>query len=173
MLTKPSIESLLPKVDSRYTLAILVAKRARQIVMGGKVLVACDSPNTVTQACEELAGDRLAFVRGDLPIVHNRDQFAYGVFVGLRPDVIAAREQQQDPDARSIDLVDDLGDDLLDPIAPEPVDDVETLVEAVVEASELIDIVEEAGEAPLDAPDASDASEADAAPEAASEEDLA
>jgi DNA-directed RNA polymerase subunit omega len=151
MLTKPSIESLLPKVDSRYTLAILVAKRARQIVMGGKVLVACDSPNTVTQACEELAGDRLAFVRGDLPLIHNRDQFAYGVFVGLRPDVIAAREQQQDPDARSIDLVDDLGDDLLEPVVVEATSEA-ALVELVEEAAELVDIVEESGEAPLDEP---------------------
>ena len=171
MLTKPSIESLLPKVDSRYTLAILVAKRARQIVMGGKVLVACDSPNTVTQACEELAGDRLAFVRGDLPLIHNRDQFAYGVFVGLRPDVIAAREQQQDPDARSIDLVDDLGDDLIEPAAVEATTEA-ALVELVEEAAELIDIVEEAGEAPLDMP-GTDEAEPDAAPEAAAEEDLA
>ena len=162
MLTKPSIESLLPKVDSRYTLAILVAKRARQIVMGGKVLVACDSPNTVTQACEELAGDRLAFVRGDLPLIHNRDQFAYGVFVGLRPDVIAAREQQQDPDARTIDLVDDLGDDLLEPAAVEAVAD-EELVELVEEAAELVDIVEVAGEAPLDEPGTAVSTEEDPA----------
>jgi hypothetical protein len=119
--------------------------------MGGKVLVACDSPNTVTQACEELAGDRLAFVRGDLPLIHNRDQFAYGVFVGLRPDVIAAREQQQDPDARSIDLVDDLGDDLLEPVVVEATSEA-ALVELVEEAAELVDIVEESGEAPLDEP---------------------
>jgi DNA-directed RNA polymerase subunit omega len=153
MLTKPSIESLLPKVDSRYTLAILVAKRARQIVIGAQVLVPCDSPNTVTQACEELSADRLTFVRGDLPMVHNREQFAYGVYVGLRPDVIAARMQMQDPDARSADLVDDLGEDLdvaaavvaeaeseahaapLDAEEPDAPAPEETPVEAVTEAA--------------------------------------
>jgi DNA-directed RNA polymerase subunit omega len=159
MLTKPSIESLLPKVDSRYTLAILVAKRARQIVIGGKVLVPVDSPNTVTQACEELAADRVTFVRGDLPIVHNREQFAYGVYVELRPDVIAARMQQQDPDARSADLNDDLGEDL-DLAAPAVVADPEAVAEFVAEAAEMVeDVVADAA--------------VDAAPEAAAEEDLA
>ncbi len=160
MLTKPSIESLLPKVDSRYTLAILVAKRARQIVIGGKVLVPCDSPNTVTQACEELSADRVTFVRGELPIIHNREQFAYGVYVELRPDVIAARMQQQDPDARSADLNDELGEDL-DLAVPAVA---EAQAEAVAEvAAEAAEMVEEA---------VADAA-VDAAPEAAAEEDLA
>jgi len=163
MLTKPSIESLLPKVDSRYTLAILVAKRARQIVIGGKVLVPVDSPNTVTQACEELAADRVTFVRGDLPIVHNREQFAYGVYVELRPDVIDARMQQLDPESRSADLNDDLGEDLdlAAPVAVEATEaDAEAVAEVIVEASEMIaDAVADAA--------------VDAAPEAVSEEDPA
>ncbi len=142
MLTKPSIESLLPKVDSRYTLAILVAKRARQLVIGGQALVSCDSPNTVTQACEELAGDRLAFVRGDLPIVHSREQFSYGVYVGLRPEVIAARMQQQDPDSRANDLADELGEDLEATAAAAVQASAEAVAEAVAEADELIEAVE-------------------------------
>ncbi len=39
MLVKPPMENLLPKVDNRYTLAILVAKRARQLVDGALPLV--------------------------------------------------------------------------------------------------------------------------------------
>lgn len=144
MLTRPSIEKLLPKVDSRYTLAILVAKRARQLVMGGQVLVPCDSPNTVTQACEELNGDRLAFVRGDLPIVHNREQFSYGVYVGLRPEVIAARLLQQNPDSRS-DLADDLGEDIETAAAQAA-----RTGAAAVEADELIEAVE-ADDLPVEA----------------------
>jgi mono/diheme cytochrome c family protein len=116
----------------------------------------------VTQACEELAADRITFVRGDQPIVHNREQFAYGVYVELRPDVIAARMQQQDPDARSADLNDDLGEDLEMP-APAAVvteAEVEALAEVVAAADEMVeDVVSDAA--------------ADAAPEAAAEEDPA
>lgn len=132
MLTKPSIESLLPKVDSRYTLAILVAKRARQIVTGGLLLVSCDSPNTVTQACEELAGDRLTYVRGDV-----------SVFVPLRPEILAARLQAQDPEARMNDIIDDLGEDVLESVAPVAQRD-EASAEAALEAVVSDDVMEAA-----------------------------
>ena len=36
MLVRPSLEQLLPKVESRYTLAMLVAKRTRQLVDGAQ-----------------------------------------------------------------------------------------------------------------------------------------
>ncbi len=64
MLVKPPIEKLLPKADNRYTLAILVAKRARQLVDGAMPLMECDSPNLVTLACEELASNRISCVHG-------------------------------------------------------------------------------------------------------------
>ena len=38
MLVKPPLERLLPKVENRYTLAILVAKRARQLVDGAETV---------------------------------------------------------------------------------------------------------------------------------------
>ncbi len=80
MLVKPSIEALLPKVDNRYTLTLLIAKRARQLVSGGQPLVRSESPNVVTIACEELDEDRLAAIRGEVQ-----------VHVPLRPEVAAAR----------------------------------------------------------------------------------
>jgi DNA-directed RNA polymerase subunit omega len=81
MLVKPPMEKLLPKADNRYTLAILVAKRARQLVDGARPLVESDSPNLVTLACEELALNRIACVHG---ILHP--------YIPLRPDVEAARQ---------------------------------------------------------------------------------
>ncbi len=66
MLVKPTLESLLPKVENRYTLAILVAKRARQLVDGAQPMVVTDSPNLVTLACEELAADKVVGVKGHL-----------------------------------------------------------------------------------------------------------
>jgi DNA-directed RNA polymerase subunit omega len=134
MLTKPSIESLLPKVDSRYTLAILVAKRARQIVTGGLLLVPCDSPNTVTQACEELAGDRLTYVRGDV-----------SVFVPLRPEILMARLQAQDPEARMNDIIDDLGEDVPEPAAPVAYRD-EARAEEAADAAVVVDVLEAVAE---------------------------
>ncbi|MEA4889687.1 MAG: DNA-directed RNA polymerase subunit omega [Clostridiaceae bacterium] len=80
MLVKPPLEKLLPKVDNRYTLAILVAKRARQLVDGAQPLMETDSPNFVTIACEELASNRISCVRGIL-----------NPYIPLRPEVEAAR----------------------------------------------------------------------------------
>lgn len=80
MLVRPPLESLLPKVDNRYTLAILVAKRARQLVNGGMPLIRSQSPNYVTIACEELGKDRIRCVKGIV-----------SPYVPLRPEVEAAR----------------------------------------------------------------------------------
>ncbi|MFD0896233.1 DNA-directed RNA polymerase subunit omega [Loigolactobacillus binensis] len=58
MILYPSIDKLLDKVDSRYSLAVLSAKRAHEIEAGGiRMLPDSDyhSPQTVGQALEEIA----------------------------------------------------------------------------------------------------------------------
>jgi DNA-directed RNA polymerase subunit omega len=80
MLVKPPLEKLLPKVENRYTLAILVAKRARQLVDGAMPLMHSDSPNLVTVACEELGSNRISCVRGQV-----------NPYIPLRPEIEAAR----------------------------------------------------------------------------------
>jgi DNA-directed RNA polymerase subunit omega len=80
MLVKPPMETLLTKADNRYTLAILVAKRARQLVDGAQPLAYSESPNLVTVACEELAANTVRLVHG---IVHPH--------IPLRPEIEAAR----------------------------------------------------------------------------------
>ena len=80
MLIKPPIEQLLPKVESRYTLAMLVAKRTRQLVDGAQPMAEADSPNLVTMACEEIAHDKVVCVSGLLNPV-----------VPLRPEIEEAR----------------------------------------------------------------------------------
>jgi DNA-directed RNA polymerase subunit omega len=80
MLIKPSLEKLLPKVDNRYTLALMIAKRARQLVDGAMPLIDSDSPNLVTLACEELSYNRITWVRGQV-----------NPYIPLRPEVEAAR----------------------------------------------------------------------------------
>lgn len=61
MLIKPSINDLLEKVDSRYTLVVETAKRARQIVEGEEPLTECDSENPVTIAAYEIAEDKVTY----------------------------------------------------------------------------------------------------------------
>ena len=50
----PSINEISEKVDSRYTLVVQVAKRARQLVDGQKPLVTVDSDKPVTVAIHEV-----------------------------------------------------------------------------------------------------------------------
>lgn len=56
MISYPSIDKLLDRVDSRYSLAILSAKRAHQIEDGAVlVLDEYKSGKTVSKALEEIA----------------------------------------------------------------------------------------------------------------------
>ena len=59
-MADPSINKLLEMVDSRYTLVVLAAKRARQLLDGDKPKVAAKSSKDVTIALEEISeGDIL------------------------------------------------------------------------------------------------------------------
>lgn len=59
----PSIIDLLEKVDSRYTLVIASAKRARQIIDGDKVLVKSTSKKPVSIATQEIFEDKITYRR--------------------------------------------------------------------------------------------------------------
>ncbi len=55
----PSVNNLLKKVDSRYTLVMLASKRARQLVDGSESEVKIDSNKPVTIAIHEIAHDKV------------------------------------------------------------------------------------------------------------------
>ncbi len=57
----PSIDELVKNVDSKYTLVIAAAKRARQILDGSPILLETDSTKDVTIALEEIAGGKLEY----------------------------------------------------------------------------------------------------------------
>lgn len=59
----PPISSLLSKVDSRYTLVVETAKRARQLVDGAHKLTKCSSDKPVTVALNEINEDKITYVR--------------------------------------------------------------------------------------------------------------
>lgn len=54
MMIKPTVAELLEKVDSRYSLVIATAKRARQISQGDQVLTKTKDVAPVTIAADEI-----------------------------------------------------------------------------------------------------------------------
>ena len=57
----PSINELLKKADSRYTLVNEVSKRARQIVEGSQSLVKINEKKPVTVATYEVFEDKITY----------------------------------------------------------------------------------------------------------------
>jgi len=60
-LIKPSLDALLSRVDSKYTLVTLVAKRARQLVDGDVPLVNAQGNNPVTIALTEIIEGKVGY----------------------------------------------------------------------------------------------------------------
>ncbi|MBO4475034.1 MAG: DNA-directed RNA polymerase subunit omega [Clostridiales bacterium] len=80
MLVDPSVEELLPKAECRYSLCMLVAKRARQLVDGAQPMVDDPTPSYVTLACKEVVADKVVGVEGQ-----------HTPYVPLRPEIEEAR----------------------------------------------------------------------------------
>lgn len=59
----PSLDVLVKKVDSKYTLVVLAAKRAREIMSGDSALVESKSNKPVTVALEEIAQGKIVYER--------------------------------------------------------------------------------------------------------------
>jgi len=59
----PTLSSLLEKVDSRYTLVVATAKRARQLSDGAHKLTRCASEKPVTVALNEINEDKITYIR--------------------------------------------------------------------------------------------------------------
>ena len=62
-MINPSLDSLVKKVDSKYTLVVLAAKRAREIMDGQQPLVEAKSNKPVTIALEEVAQGEITYER--------------------------------------------------------------------------------------------------------------
>ena len=62
-LINPSLDILVTKVDSKYTLVTMASKRAREIMSGDTVLVSAKSNKPVTLALEEIANDKISYER--------------------------------------------------------------------------------------------------------------
>lgn len=59
----PSIDELLQRVDSKYTLVIAAAKRGRQLREGATPVVECGSRKEVTVALHEINEGKVEILR--------------------------------------------------------------------------------------------------------------
>lgn len=64
----PSLDVLVKKVDSKYTLVVMASKRARAIMDGQCPLVESKSNKPVTVALEEIAQDKITYERTKIGI---------------------------------------------------------------------------------------------------------
>ena len=65
-MVTPSINTILKKMDSRYALVVLAAKRARQLMEDESILKSDEnmrSNKNVTNALEEIAEGKITFKR--------------------------------------------------------------------------------------------------------------
>lgn len=87
MLVKPPIEELLPHVENRYTLAIAVSKRVRQLVDGAEPYEPQENDSLITLACQELAKQDIFVVPADVK-----------PYIPQRPELLLEPEPQIDPE---------------------------------------------------------------------------
>lgn len=59
----PSINELAEKIDSRYSLVMITAKRARQLIDGDEPKIETNSIKPVSVAIEEFQEDKLLYER--------------------------------------------------------------------------------------------------------------
>lgn len=62
-IVHPPLKKLLTKVDSRYTLVVLGAKRARQLLDRAELKVETDATKDVSNALAEIAEDKITYER--------------------------------------------------------------------------------------------------------------
>lgn len=65
MMIDPPMDELIKKADSRYTLVVLVSKRARQLVSGEPPLTEKPSNKAVTQAIREVYEGKIVYERAE------------------------------------------------------------------------------------------------------------
>ena len=61
MMCYPSIDALVKKVDTKYTLVTLAAMRARELTDGALPLLDDNGKKTVTLALEEIYKDKITY----------------------------------------------------------------------------------------------------------------
>ncbi len=119
MLVEPPIEKLLPKVENRFDLSILVAKRNRELIDGAEPMVKeGDDESLVSIACREIAEDQVVSVPGNV-------EATVPLRESLLAEIMAEQEEETDADDWQSE-----GPDLEDELVPTPVSKIKVISEA-------------------------------------------
>lgn len=106
----PSINLLRDKVDSKYTLVSMAAKRARDIIDGKPVLVTPNINKPVSIATEEIADDQITYSRSfsteqeALELEHEQHMAAVGLDAFGAPLAMEADDLEYDGEEAADDL---------------------------------------------------------------------
>ncbi len=68
MMCYPSVDSLIKKVDTKYTLVTLAALRARELTDGEAPLIPAEGKKAVTVAFEEIYEGKITYSRSNAPL---------------------------------------------------------------------------------------------------------
>ncbi len=125
------MEELLPNVTCAYELAVLVSKRANQLVNGGQPMVADEAANMVSLACREIAQKKVVRVEGVL----KKDEFSVPLTKEAREAIAAERRAREAQEAYKREA---MQADIAATAEAEPAEE-----EATVDAVETFEVVEE------------------------------
>lgn len=87
----PSGDAIKERIQNRYSLVVVAAKRAKQLKEGAPPLIDTLSQNPLTIALEEIAAGKIGFIEG----VEAPDE-EYISSVNTRPELVVALEQALD-----------------------------------------------------------------------------
>lgn len=60
-MNRPSLDTLMKKVDNRYTLVVVAAKRARLLTTAEENNISSNGSKPVTRALQEIADDKIGY----------------------------------------------------------------------------------------------------------------
>jgi len=113
-LISPDIKDLMRNMDSRYTLVVTAAKRARQLTAGAEPLTRFRSDKPVTLAIHEIAEGKVDYFRDtlrlpDAALSHSRDKSAIkgpviagGYIAGIFDDEEGYADETVEPKAYGV-----------------------------------------------------------------------
>lgn len=133
MLVDPSMEELLPNVTCAYELAVLVSKRANQLVNGGQPMVADEAANMVSLACREVAQKKVVRVEGVL----KKDEFSVPLTKEAREAIAAEKRAREAQEAYKREAMQ------ADIVATAEAEEAPAEEETVIDAVETFEVVEE------------------------------
>lgn len=154
----PSINELKKKVDSQYTLCILAAKRARDLIDGKPPLTDCDSDRPVSMAAKEISEDLVTYKRPAIALADEAED------IGMNLEELAEQVGAEPLTQEEIDRLKADGETDILGISAEETEEAEES-----EESEAVEAEADASEADAEASDADSENETEA--ESASDEE--